>query len=44
MDTKSLFDKNAIFTITNRQNIDNKTFHWLKNIIQEEIYALMGNF
>ena len=49
---KSFFDKNTIFTITNRQNIDNKTFYWIKNkktnkkvllrVIQEEIYALMG--
>ena len=26
VDSKSFFDKNAIFTITNRQNIDNKLF------------------
>ena len=49
---KSIFDKNTIFTITNRQNIDNKTFYWIKNkktnkkvllrVIQEEIYALTG--
>ena len=31
VDNKSLFDKNAIFTITNRQNIFNKTFYWIKN-------------
>ena len=54
VDNKSFFDKNAIFTITNRQNIENKTFYWIKNkntnkkvlfcVIREEIYALMGNF
>ena len=31
VDSKSFFDKNAIFTIKNRQNIDNKTFYWIKN-------------
>ena len=54
VDNKSFFDKNAIFTITTRQNIDNKTFYWIKNkktnkkvlfrMIREEIYALTGNF
>ena len=54
VDNKSLFDKNAIFTKTNRQNIDNKTFYWIKNkkinkkvlfcVIREEIYTLTGNF
>ena len=54
VDNKSFFDKNAIFTITNRQNIDNKTFYWIKNkktnkkvlfcVIREEICALTGNF
>ena len=54
VDNKSFFDKNAIFTITNRQNIENKTFYWIKNkktnkkllfrVIREEIYALTGNF
>ena len=54
VDSKSFFDKNAIFTITNRQNIDNKTFYWIKNkktnkkvlfrVMREEIYALTGNF
>ena len=54
VDSKSFFDKNAIFIITNRQNIDNKTFYWIKNkktnkkvlfhVMQEEIYALTGNF
>ena len=49
-----VFDKNAIFTITNRQNIDNKTFYWIKNkktnkkalfrVIGEEIYTLLSNF
>ena len=52
--SKSFFDKNAIFTVTNKQNIDNKTFYWIKNkktnkkvlfrVIPEEIYALTGNF
>ena len=51
---KSFFDKNAIFTVTNRRNIDNKTFYWIKNkktnkkvlfcVIREEIYALTSNF
>ena len=31
VDKKSFFDKKTIFTITNTQNIDNKTFYWLKN-------------
>ena len=54
VDNKSFFDKNAIFTITTRQNIDNKTFYWIKNkktnkkvlfrMIREEIYTLTGNF
>ena len=54
VDNKSFFDKNAIFAITNRQNIGNKTFYWIKNkktnkkvlfrVIREEIYALTGNF
>ena len=54
VDSKSLFDKNAIFTKTNRQNIDNKTFYWIKNkkinkkvlfcVIREEIYTLTANF
>ena len=53
MDNKSFFDKNAIFTITNRQNIDNEMFYWRKNkktnkkvlfrVIREEIYALTAN-
>ena len=54
VDNKSFFDKNTIFTITNRQNINNKTFYWLKNkktnkkvllrVIREEIYMLLANF
>ena len=54
VDNKSFLDKNAIFTITNRQNINNKTFYWIKNkktnkkvlfcAIREEIYTLTGNF
>ena len=54
VDNKSFFDKNTIFTITNRQNINNKTFYWLKNkktnkkvllrVIREEIYVLLANF
>ena len=54
VDNRPLFDKNAIFTITNRLNIDNKTFYWIKNkktnkkvllrVMREEIYALTGNF
>ena len=54
VENKSFFDKNTIFTITNRQNIDNKTFYWIKNkktnkkvlfrIMREEIYVLTGNF
>ena len=54
VDNKSFFDKNAIFTITNKQNIDNKTFYWIMNkksnkkvlfrVIQEKVYSLTGNF
>ena len=54
VDNNSFFDKSEVFTITKRQNIDNKMFYWLKNkktnkkvlfhIIREEIYALTGNF
>ena len=28
---RPFFEKSTIFTITNRQNIDNKTFYWLKS-------------
>ena len=31
VDNKSFFDKHAFFTITNRQNMGNKTFYWIKN-------------
>ena len=31
VDNKSFFDKKAIYTITNTQNIGNKPFYWLKN-------------
>ena len=54
VDNRPFFDKNAIFTITNRQNIDNKTFYWIKNkktnkkvlfrVVREETNALLGNF
>ena len=54
VDNKPFFDKNAIFTITNRQNIENKMFYWIMNkktnkkvlfrVIREEIYALTDNF
>ena len=54
VDNQSFFDKKSIFTIIKMQDIDNKTFYWLKNkenykkvkfrVIREEIYALSGNF
>ena len=54
VDNRLFFDKNIIFTITNKQNIDNKTFYWIKNkktnkkvlfrVMPEEIYTLSGNF
>ena len=54
VDNNSFFDKNAIFTITNRQNVDNKTFYCIKKkktnkkvlfcVIREELYTLTGNF
>ena len=54
IDNQSFFGKKTIFTIMKTQNIDNKTFYWLKNkendkkvkfrVIREEIYALSGNF
>ena len=54
VDNKSFLDKKTICTITNTQNIGNKTFYWLKNketnkkvkfrVIREEIFALSGNF
>ena len=31
VDNQSFFDKKTIFTIIKMQNIDNKTFYWLKN-------------
>ena len=54
VDNQSFFDKRTIFTIIKTQNIDNKTFYWLKNkendkkvkfrVIREEIYTLSRNF
>ena len=54
VDNRPFFDKNAIFTITNIQNIDNKMFYWIRNkktnkklcfvSCEKKFYVLLGNF
>ena len=53
-DNKPFYNKNNIYVVTNRQNIDKNIFYWIKNkqnkkklhfrVIQKEIYTLSGNF
>ena len=53
-DNRPFCNKKTIFTITNRQIIDNKTFYWIKNkktnkkvlfhVMREEINMLLGKF
>ena len=41
VDNRPFFEKNTIFNITSRQNIENKTFYWLKTktLIKKSCFA-----